>query len=794
MRKKRSIVGLLILCLTLFRAGSSLAQPAEGDDKTHSPYFFVKSDDPRVDRLPLKSTNVRTVISGVIADVTATQIYQNQGQKPLEAIYVFPASTRAAVYGMKMQIGERIITAKIRERDAARRQYDQARQAGKSASLLEQHRPNVFQMNVANILPGDVIRVELKYTELLIPNHGVYEFSYPTVVGPRYGGDQFGQDLPTEKWIANPYLQQGEPPTSTFDMKVSLHAGLGIQDITCPTHKVDVGYNGAKEADIRLAKSEPFGGDRDYILKYRLAGDKIQSGLLLYEGDQENFFLLMIQPPKRVRLSQVPSREYIFIVDVSGSMHGFPLEITQKLIKELIGGLRPTDRFNVVLFAGGSALMSPRSLPATRANIQRAVNLIDRQRGGGGTRLLPALEKALSLPGDDGWARSIVIATDGYVAVEEEAFEIIRKNLGQANMFAFGIGSSVNRHLIEGMARVGMGEPFVITGPEDTTARTREFRRLIASPVLTDVSIEYEGFEAYDVEPPGIPDLLAERPVIIFGKYRGRPKGTIRLQGISGQRPYFARLDASQVKPTAQHSALGYLWARHRIALLSDYNRLRADDDRVRAVTRLGLKYNLLTAYTSFIAVDTQKRDPAGQAVTVKQPLPLPRGVSSYALGRSLGSPQILRSKAAEPPAAGFGRRLPLAEEKASDEIDQRQTLPDKEKTRTDRDAREALAVSLGKTKVTGGLIDEDVRTVLKQHLRRIDQCWRQAVIMRTPEELVIRLVIDASGRVAKAEIENDSLLPLPFRHCLLAYLKQMIFPRTQARLQTAVKVTYTLN
>ena len=242
---------------------------------------------------------------------------------------------------------------------------------------------------------------------------------------------------------------------------------MPIQKLFCTSHKVDVHYHGNSTASIELEPSEKAGGNRDYILKYQLAGEQVESGLLLYQGEKENFFLLMLQPPKRVTLAQIPGREYIFIVDVSGSMHGFPLEISKKLLKDLIGNLRPGDRFNVVLFAGGSTVMSENSVPANAGNIARALNVIDNQQGGGGTELLPALKRALALPKAEGFSRTIVIATDGYVNVEEEAFDLIRNNLDNANMFAFGIGSAVNRHLIEGMAHVGLGEPFVITKPEE---------------------------------------------------------------------------------------------------------------------------------------------------------------------------------------------------------------------------------------------------------------------------------------------------------------------------------------
>jgi len=351
------LLTILTTVLAILLGTTAYAQPNESDDRTLSPYFFVKSDDPQVDQLPLKSTSAAVKISGVIADVQVTQVYKNEGRRPLEAIYVFPASTKAAVYGMRMRIGERVINAKISKREDARREYEQAKEQGKSASLLEQQRPNVFQMNVANIMPGDEIRVELSYTELLVPTDRIYEFVYPTVVGPRYSNQSAETAPPFERWVQNPYLHQGETPHDTFDIGVTLSAGLPIKELECTSHKVIATYAGPAVATIQLDKSEQSGGNRDYILRYRLDGDRIQSGLLLYKGEHENFFLLMMQPPRRIAQNEIPGREYIFIVDVSGSMHGFPIDISKKLLKNLIGNLRPSDRFNVLLFSGGSSVM-----------------------------------------------------------------------------------------------------------------------------------------------------------------------------------------------------------------------------------------------------------------------------------------------------------------------------------------------------------------------------------------------------------------------------------------------------
>jgi Ca-activated chloride channel homolog len=637
------------LFLLLF-GGAAPAQDVENADKTLSPYFVVQGGE-GVDGLPLKSTAAQVKIAGVIADVQVTQVYQNNGKTPLEAVYVFPASTRAAVYGMKMTIGERTIVAEIKKRDQARQEYETAKAQGKNASLLEQQRPNVFQMNVANIMPGDVVKVELKYTELLVPSAGTYEFVYPTVVGPRYAKGSSTDAPAADAWTHNPYQRQGEAPHYGFDISVNLSAGLPIQDILCPSHKTDISFLGKSLASVKLDPKETRGGNRDFILKYRLQGSKIQSGLLLYEDGKENYFLLMAQPPKRVTPEEIPGRDYVFIVDVSGSMNGFPLDISKKLMVDLLSGLRATDTFNILFFAGGNQALSETPLCATKANIQKAVAMMENQQGSGGTELLPALKRALALPQPEGVSRSVIVATDGYVDVEPEAFELVKKSLGQANLFAFGIGSSVNRFLIEGMARAGMGEPFIVTKPGEAPAQAEALRKMVSSPVLTDIRLSFGGFQAYDVEPASVPDIFAERPVVVFGKWRGKAHGIITLKGISGSGKYSREINVAKVEVLASNSALRYLWARHRIAALGDVNALRPDDKRVKQITDLGLEYNLLTAYTSFVAVDSQVRNKTGQSTTVKQPLPLPDGVSNLAVGgaapQAMGYGNAVCSKAA---------------------------------------------------------------------------------------------------------------------------------------------------
>ena len=634
---------LMIAASALLLPGLAVAQAiGNSGDKSESPYFFVDNYNPAVDRLPLKSTQVDVRIVGVIADVTVTQHYRNEGKNPIEARYVFPGSTRAAVYDMEVRLGDRLLKAQIKEKQKAKAEYEQAKQEGKTAALLEQHRPNVFQMNVANIMPNDDIRVELRYTELIVPTDGVYQFVFPTVVGPRYNGEVGKESSKQEKWVSTPYHPEGKLAEDSFQLNVMMLSPTGIQEVASPSHSIALKGGNKHEMYIGLDETERSGNNRDFVLDYRLAGEKIESGLIVSRSDKENFFLAMIEPPKAVDNSQIVPREYVFVVDVSGSMHGFPLNTTKALMRRLLSNLRTSDSFNLLTFSGDSAVLAPQSLPATRDNIDLAIEALGKQQGQGSTELLPALRHALKMPSDNEHSRIFVVITDGYVTVEREAFDLIRKNLNKANLFAFGIGSSVNRELIEGMARAGQGEPFVILNPKLAEAEAERFRKMIDAPVLTHIKVHSEGFDVYDIASTALPDVFSQRPVVLFGKWRGTLKGQLVLEGESAIGPYRAVLpvDTNDSKASREaNSALRNLWARHRIAALSDQEALEGGSPNRDKILELGLNYNLLTQYTSFIAVDEiiRNHNPAGMD-SVKQPLPMPEGVSNHAIGFNISS------------------------------------------------------------------------------------------------------------------------------------------------------------
>ena len=772
------------------------------NDRSLAPYLTVVGEGgPQgTERVPLKETSADVSIAGVIARVQVHQVFENTGRVPIEAVYVFPASTRAAVHGVRMKSGQRVIEAKIDRKQAARESYETARREGKRASLLEQERPNVFTMSVANIMPGDRIAVEMDYSEMLIPDEAIYEFVYPTVVGPRYTG---GADPKKDQWMANPHLPAGTAEPYKFDIKVHLETGIAIKELSSPSHQIAATYAGPARADVRLGV--PGGGNRDFVLRYRLSGDKIESGLLLWEGEggggrKENFFALMMEPPRRPTAAQIPGREYIFLLDVSGSMHGFPLDTAKTLMRNLLGKLRPTDTFNIVLFSGAAHVRSPQgSIPARKDAIAAAIADIEQVHAGGGTELMGGLELAYKIPrANNQLSRSVVVVTDGYVGVEAQAFRFIRERLSEANLWAFGIGSSVNRGLIEGMARAGQGEPFVVLKPEKAAAEAEKLRAYIEQPVLSGVHVAFSGFDAYEVAPQKLPDLMARRPLVLFGKYRGTAGGRIEVRGTSGGGPLRQAVEVRAADVRAENAALRWLWARRWVELLDDERAMGAGQPAEDGITALGLDYRLLTAFTSFVAIDSQVVNAGGQGMNVRQPLPMPEGVSNLAVaeqsapmkamnGFGSGYGSVGHGKmgmavpvAPAPPPPVYSRR---AAEKEAPSVSREESRDDRGRSFAKGDDKkggkdeDAKTKSKGPAAVTWTVTASNASGVggtapLVEAIRAALASGRASCLAASQTDvgkpIRVRLTVDAQGRIVRVELITGDRNAA---HCLRAAL-----------------------
>lgn len=573
---------------------------------------------------PLERTDVKASIAAGVASVEVTQIFTNPYDKPIEAVYQFPLPHDAAVDDLSVRFGERIVRGVIKRRKEARKEYEEAKAAGKAASLLDQERPNVFTQSLANVLPGEKIHVKIHYFAPLAMFDGGYEFVFPMVVGPRYLPQ--GMDPQDAARVEPRHLPEGRRTGADIMVEVSIDAGLPIRDLASKSHQIDVERKGDARAVVRLHPSDTI-PNKDFSLRWKVAAERPQAALLTRRGPEGGFFTLTIYPQASPAAEEVMPRELIFLVDTSGSMNGEPLAKVKEVMKRCLAALDPRDTFGVMNFSDSVAALSAQPLPATAENVKKAVAYVDALESGGGTEMMSGLQAALGFPVDPGRVRLVCLMTDGYIGNEAEIFAEVQKRISGGRLFSFGVGSSVNRYLLDQLARVGRGDAQFVRQDEDPTMAVEKFARRIAKPCVTDLALDWGGLAVADVYPNPIPDVFDGRPVVLYGRFEDPGQGTLTLRGRQGGKEWSQEAAVTFPAEEGGNPAISSMWARERIADLSRQQYAKPDDKLKAAITDTALEFRLVTEYTSFVAVEQTKRtDEAGRTVIV--PVELPEGVS----------------------------------------------------------------------------------------------------------------------------------------------------------------------
>ena len=599
---------------------------------------------------PLKHTDVKADVSGSLARVTVTQEFHNPFKEKIEAVYVFPLPQSAAVDDMTMVVGDRAVKGKIKRREEARAIYDAAREAGQAASLLDQERPNIFTQSVTNIAPGAEVKITISYVEFLKYEEGTYEFVFPMVVGPRYipgqpigeqasttGGPNGGglapdtSQVPDASRITPQVAPKGSRAGHDISIEVNLDTGVPIDDLKSALHEVDVARRDNRRAVVRL-KNQTTIPNKDFILKFDVAGKKISDAVMTHRGAQGGFFTLMLQPPERVTAADVTPKELVFVIDTSGSMSGFPIEKAKETMKLALNNLYPDDTFNLITFSGDTHVLFPQPVQATRENLDRAQVFLASRQGSGGTEMMKAIRAALDPSDAQDHVRIVCFMTDGYVGNDMEIISEVQKH-PNARVFAFGIGSSVNRFLLDKMAELGRGEVEYVSLQDDGSAAAKRFHERVRNPLLTDIEVDWAGLPVADVYPKRLPDLFSVKPLILTGRYTGAARGVIRLRGNLAGQNFIKEIPVELPESQNEHDVLSTLWARTRIddLMSQDYAGMQngnAKPEVQEAITQLGLEYRLMTQFTSFVAVEEMTVTDGGAPRRIDVPVDLPEGVS----------------------------------------------------------------------------------------------------------------------------------------------------------------------
>jgi Ca-activated chloride channel family protein len=539
-----------------------------------------------------------------------------------------------------MTVGDRKIRGIIREREEAEKIYKEARSQGYVASLLTQERPNIFTQSVANIEPGKAIDINIRYFNTLAYMDGAYEFVFPMVVGPRFnppgqtdgiGAVAHGSAGVSGQKTEVQYLKPGTRSGHDISVNIDIDAGVKIEKIDCINHVVRHTWHGPERATVVLSDLDAI-PNKDFVLRYKVAGDRVKSGLITHRDARGGFFTLMVFPPAELASLQRAPVELVFVLDSSGSMNGQPIAQAKRAIERGLRLMQPDDTFQLINFSNNASQLGPAPLAASRKNIQRGLDYLASLNGEGGTMMIEGIKAALDFPHDPKRLRFVVFCTDGYIGNEAEIFGEVHNRLRDSRIFSFGVGTSVNRYLLDGLARLGRGAVAYLSLNENATPVMDTFFERISHPAMTDLVADWGGLQVTDVYPHKLHDLFVGRPMIITGRFKGTPAGTIRIKGkasrpVPGPVDQDAEITIPVSDSESSHAGLAAVWARMKIADLSARSTYEGGNELPGEIKNVALEFGLMSRFTSFVAVDSLSKTVGDHGTTVAVPVPMPDGV-----------------------------------------------------------------------------------------------------------------------------------------------------------------------
>jgi Ca-activated chloride channel family protein len=562
-------------------------------------------------------THVSMAISGVIARVEVRQQFRNPGTGWTEGLYAFPLPENAAVDRLRMEVGERVIVGEIHEKAQAQQLYERARDNGQHASVVHQQRPNLFRTAVANIGPGESITVVISYLQIVSQQEGRYSLRFPLTITPRYVPGirpmpQISSETPTavatyaanvdESSVLgdlNPRLANADTGSQSVTFDIDLDAGAPVSEVTSTYHAIETRLrDGHTHVNLHERRIAP---DHDFELGWLpIVRDEPVTAVFREHTEAGEHVLVMFMPPHDGTPVTVP-REVIFIIDTSGSMSGTAIEQARAALAKGLRDLTSRDRFTVIQFNSTYENLFPAPVPATEQNIATAQRYVDALQATGGTEMYPALDAALGMPTDNESLRQIVFMTDGAVGNEDQLMGLIRNHLGNARLFTVGIGSAPNGHFMRTAAQMGKGTFTYIGSTAEVDSKMSALLDKLTRPVLTHITLDWPRGATIEYAPAQVGDLYAGEPVIVTARFDGEARGVLNIMGQGngawGRQILLAR--------TPTRSGVATLWARKRIADLMDSRASGASEDDIRAqVLPLALQYQLVSNYTSLVAID----------------------------------------------------------------------------------------------------------------------------------------------------------------------------------------------
>lgn len=739
-------------------------EPIPVDPAADNGGLLLTTKDGTIVGLPLADTTLRTSVTGTIASTTVVQRFVNDFDAPIEAVYTFPLPHDGAVDRYSFRFAGHEVRGVLKKRADAVEEYEQAKEAGRTAGLLEQERPNVFSQRIANLPPGESIEVEIHLVQPLAPTKGRYELALPTVVAPRYV-----EGVADAERITPPVLPKGRRTCGDLHVEVTFDGGLPVGRVRSEAHRI---RTSTVDGSTRVELDEAFALlDRDFVLSWERGDARPRAMMLTEQKDGQTYFALTIEPPAIVPIDEVPAREIVFVLDASGSMHGEPMDAAKAAMRELIDGLRPGDAFQVVRFSDKASGLGEDLLPATPENHTRALDYIASLDAEGGTVMTDGIRAAFAFPRDEDRIRFVVFLTDGFIGDEAEVFALVDETIGDARLFSLGIGSSVNRYLLDGMARVGRGDVAYLNLEEDPTPIVARMWEQLDRPAVVDIAIDFGKTKVDQLVPARVPDLLVDRPVVVFGRMHGTPKGEILVRGRRAGEDLTLRVPVRRVVQR-ETTGLASTWARQRIAeLLLEPAYLRGRGPGVwrieEEVLDLSLRHDVLTELTAFVAVDRRSAVKGrGASTTVVQGVDLAHGMAHEYVFGELETPRGPAGASGSGSGTTSGSGTGSGYGSGSGRL----------RGRSSRAPQVRMAQAQS---VQGGLDRHIIRRIVRAHLQEIRGCYNAALV-RDPVaqgRVVVQFTIGTDGRVGAAVIQSSDIDDARLGRCIAAKVRGWEFP-----------------
>ncbi len=588
---------------------------------------------------PLVATAIEMDVSGFVIRGSVRQIFKNPTNAWVEGVYKFPLPDDAAVDDLKLEVAGRVVEGVIQERAEAKRTYETAVAAGQAASLLEQERPNLFTVSVANIPPGEAVEVTLGYQAKARRDGDAFELTMPLVAAPRYLPPQplAGAEHPALRAIEDRIAKDRDAITfpvsprrrnaAAFD--IHLNAGAPLASLDSPTHDLTVVQE--KEGEFRIGlRQGVVPADRDFVLRWQTERGTAPGAALFREsmGGADYLLFMMLPPNAETTDDMVTPRDVTFVIDTSSSMHGDAMTAAKDALAHALEQLEPQDRFDIVAFNHEFRRLFPDGHDVTPRSLDAAMRFTAELQADGGTEMAPALASALSGDATEGAVRQVVFLTDGLVGNEDQLFGLIEHRLGNARLFTVGLGPAPNGWFMRKSAELGRGRNIQIADYGKAAETLATFYDGISKPVATDLVVGSEAgiLESY---PRDLPDLYGDEPVIAVMRLDdpdGAPVDNFALMGTSEGEMWTRHVQLDAATPG---TGIAKLWARAKVDSLIDEMRrgLLSEAEARDAILEVALTHGITTRYTSLVAVDkTPIRPVEEEMVSTDIPADRPAG------------------------------------------------------------------------------------------------------------------------------------------------------------------------